>query len=135
MITACTSMHFSPDSRALTGANVSRGGSGGRTRTPNDRARTCCVADYTTPERVEDMLADWAGSPESWPGRATCPGSCARLLASGARYGLPSCRSSATALSRAEARRDRVRSRPSKTNDSNSGGPTLRPVTANRIGA
>jgi hypothetical protein len=24
--------------------------SGGRTRTPNDRARTCCVADYTTPE-------------------------------------------------------------------------------------
>ena len=25
-------------------------GSGGRTRTPNDRARTCCVADYTTPE-------------------------------------------------------------------------------------
>ena len=24
--------------------------SGGRTRTPNDRARTCCVAYYTTPE-------------------------------------------------------------------------------------
>ena len=23
---------------------------GGRTRTPNDRARTCSVADYTTPE-------------------------------------------------------------------------------------
>ena len=26
--------------------------SGGRTRTPNNRARTCRVADYTTPERV-----------------------------------------------------------------------------------
>ncbi len=25
-------------------------GSGGRTRTPNHRTRTCCVADYTTPE-------------------------------------------------------------------------------------
>src|SRR5436305_8333548 len=24
--------------------------SGGRTRTPKDRTRTCCVADYTTPE-------------------------------------------------------------------------------------
>lgn len=40
-------------------------GSGGRTRTPNDRARTCCVADYTTPEgRRQD-------SPS--PGRATKP--------------------------------------------------------------
>ena len=27
-------------------------GSGGRTRTPNNRARTCRVADYTTPDRV-----------------------------------------------------------------------------------
>ena len=27
-----------------------RGSSGERTRTPNDRARTCCVAYYTTPE-------------------------------------------------------------------------------------
>ena len=27
-------------------------GSGGRTRTPNDRTRTCCVTDYTTPERA-----------------------------------------------------------------------------------
>src|SRR5262245_48990407 len=26
--------------------------SGGRTRTPNNRARTCRVADYTTPERL-----------------------------------------------------------------------------------
>src|SRR2546426_12460827 len=31
-------------------------GSGGRTRTPNDRARTCCVADYTTPERAGTSL-------------------------------------------------------------------------------
>ena len=32
--------------------------SGGRTRTPNDRARTCCVADYTTPEGGRHRLAD-----------------------------------------------------------------------------
>ena len=35
------------------GALHLEGGSGGRTRTPNDRARTCSVADYTTPERAE----------------------------------------------------------------------------------
>ena len=29
-----------------------RPSSGGRTRTPNGRARTCCVANYTTPDRV-----------------------------------------------------------------------------------
>jgi hypothetical protein len=46
-------MHFSPEGKALTCGNVSRSGSGGRTRTPNDRARTCSVADYTTPERVD----------------------------------------------------------------------------------
>src|SRR5690606_21904029 len=32
--------------------------SGGRTRTPNDRARTCCVADYTTPERWSRHFID-----------------------------------------------------------------------------
>src|SRR4051794_477802 len=33
------------------GARLSPGaGSGGRTRTPNNRARTCRVANYTTPE-------------------------------------------------------------------------------------
>ena len=46
-------MHFSLEGKALTCGNVSRSGSGGRTRTPNDRARTCSVADYTTPEWAE----------------------------------------------------------------------------------
>ncbi len=32
--------------------------SGGRTRTPNNRARTCRVADYTTPEWASLRLAD-----------------------------------------------------------------------------
>ena len=32
--------------------------SGGRTRTPKDRTRTCCVADYTTPEGAAIRLAD-----------------------------------------------------------------------------
>src|SRR4249919_1777268 len=37
-------------------------GSGGRTRTPNDRARTCCVADYTTPEGLGHRSRSAAGS-------------------------------------------------------------------------
>ena len=36
--------------------------SGGRTRTPNGRARTCSVADYTTPEG-EDILLAGAAEP------------------------------------------------------------------------
>ena len=40
------------DDGAVTGAARYPVGSGGRTRTPNDRTRTCCVTDYTTPERV-----------------------------------------------------------------------------------
>src|SRR5579862_7467332 len=32
--------------------------SGGRTRTPNNRARTCRVADYTTPDRARRRLVD-----------------------------------------------------------------------------
>ena len=35
------------------GAVLCFSSSGGRTRTPNDRARTSCVADYTTPEGPE----------------------------------------------------------------------------------
>src|SRR5262245_21867475 len=45
--------------------------SGGRTRTPNDRARTCCVADYTTPERWPRRAAPsylpTSGGAESFP--------------------------------------------------------------------
>ena len=37
--------------------------SGGRTRTPNNRARTCRVADYTTPEWAEERLADRLANP------------------------------------------------------------------------
>ena len=40
------------------GAEIAFRSSGGRTRTPNDRARTCCVADYTTPEGGRHRLAD-----------------------------------------------------------------------------
>ena len=40
------------DDGAVTGAARYSVGSGGRTRTPNDRTRTCCVTDYTTPERA-----------------------------------------------------------------------------------
>src|ERR1700682_709164 len=39
------------------GLSSEKGGSGGRTRTPNGRARTCCVADYTTPDWALATLA------------------------------------------------------------------------------
>ena len=38
------------DDGAGLGREQALGGSGGRTRTPKGRIRTCCVADYTTPE-------------------------------------------------------------------------------------
>jgi hypothetical protein len=37
-------------------------GSGGRTRTPNNRARTCRVADYTTPEWVTSQASPAGGA-------------------------------------------------------------------------
>ena len=40
------------------GAEIAFRSSGGRTRTPKDRTRTCCVADYTTPEGGRHRLAD-----------------------------------------------------------------------------
>src|SRR3954465_12685497 len=45
-------------------------GSGGRTRTPKDRTRTCCVANYTTPEWAAVSLAAGVAVPDSEPGRA-----------------------------------------------------------------
>ena len=40
-------------------------GSGGRTRTPKDRTRTCCVANYTTPEWAAISLAATVVAPDS----------------------------------------------------------------------
>src|SRR5690348_15124389 len=42
-------------------------GSGGRTRTPKDRTRTCCVANYTTPEWAAVSLAAAVVVPDSEP--------------------------------------------------------------------
>src|ERR1700728_1084855 len=39
--------------------------SGGRTRTPNNRARTCRVADYTTPEWADRKASGLTRRPES----------------------------------------------------------------------
>ena len=64
--------------------------SGGRTRTPKDRTRTCCVADYTTPE--------WAVHVSRW--RAPRSRSRARSLPSisiPSKSGRPATRPSTTA--------------------------------------
>src|SRR5689334_1624249 len=45
-------------------------GSGGRTRTPKDRTRTCCVANYTTPEWAAISLAATVAVPDSETGGA-----------------------------------------------------------------
>src|SRR4051812_19057291 len=42
-------------------------GSGGRTRTPKDRTRTCCVANYTTPEWAAISLAAGVVGTDSEP--------------------------------------------------------------------
>ena len=44
-----------PAPRSL--AEAGRRSSGERTRTPKSRTRTCCVANYTTPERARGMVA------------------------------------------------------------------------------
>ena len=90
-------------------------GSGGRTRTPNDRARTCCVADYTTPEGLgQDSQSPPAG-PNAVPGPTPRPG---RTVPGQPRR------------ARAARRRVSTRSRPSSTIESNSGSPAWRPSTA-----
>ncbi len=52
---------------------VSLPGSGGRTRTPNDRTRTCCVADYTTPEGSAMVPSPGTSLPTRFVPRASRP--------------------------------------------------------------